>query len=113
MKTYGSDNYDITVDAIALYSYNFDIVRSIDHLSLSRKVVLKDRYYNANSQVVYIPNNNDCLIAYKFINNWTDFNFTNSLVNTSNQLTMRYLSNAEVTGGTGTQSVTDARNGTI
>jgi len=111
MKTYGSDNYDITVDAIALYSYNFDIVRSIDHLSLSRKVVLKDRYYNANSQVVYIPNNNDCLIAYKFINNWTDFNFTNSLVNTSNQLTMRYLSNAEVTGGTGTQSVTDARNG--
>jgi len=110
MRTYGSDNYDITVDGVALYGYVLDYVRATEHLNLSRKTILKDRYYNANSQVAYIPNNKDCLIAYKFANNWTGFDFTNALVNSINQVTLRYISHATVSGGTGTQSVVDARN---
>lgn len=110
MRTYGSDNYDITVDAVALYGYVLDYTRAIDHLNLSRKTILKDRYYNANSQVLYVPGNKDCLIAYKFANNWTDFAFNNAIVNSANQISMRYISNATVSGGTATQSVVDARN---
>ena len=110
MRTYGSDTYDITVDGVALYGYVLDYVRATEHMNLSRKTILKDRYYNANSQVYYVPSNKDCLLAYKFANNWTGFDFDNALVNSSNQVSLRYISHATVSGGTGTQSVVDARN---
>jgi hypothetical protein len=109
MKTIGSNLYDITVDAVAIYPYTIDLVRANDHLNYSRKTVLKDKYYNTNSQILYMPNNKDCLIAYKFLNNWTTFDFNNVISNSSNEITLRYASDALVTGSNYSYTVSGSR----
>jgi hypothetical protein len=109
MKTIGSNIYDITVDAVAIYPYTIDLVRANDHLGYSRKTVLKDKYYNTNSQILYMPNNKDCLIAYKFVNNWTNFDFNNAITNSKNEITLRYASNAVVTGSNYSYTVSGTR----
>ena len=109
MKTIGSNLYDVTVDAVAIYPYTIDLIRANDHLNYSRKTVLKDSYYNTNSQILYMPNNKDCLIAYKFLNNWTTFDFTNAISNSKNEITLRYAEDALVTGSNYSYTVSGTR----
>lgn len=111
LKAIGSDSQKVTIDSTAIYPYNFDQIRAADHCSLSRKTVLKDRYYNANGQVLYTPDNSECLIAYKFINNWTNFDFKNALVNTKNEITLRSVADATVSGGTYSYITADGHTG--
>jgi len=98
----GSDNYPVTLDAVAIYPYNIDLVRAFDHCSLSRQTVLRDKFYSSNSQIFYMPNNMECITAYRMVNNWALFDFDNVFVDSKNRATLRYISHATLSGGTGT-----------
>ena len=102
MASYGS-SYIYTIDAVALYKYVVSSTNAIDHTYMSRKTLTKSAYYNKNSQVYYLPNNNECLISSKFYNNWADFDFNNIVLNGSNQLTLRYIDDQTISGS-GTHS---------
>ena len=97
MTSYGSA-YLYTVDAVAIYKYAMGQVNAVDHTYLSRKTLTKNTYYSKNSQVYYLPNNDECLIASKFYNNWTDFTLNNIVLNSSGQPTLRYINDQEVSG---------------
>ena len=100
----GSDEYPVTVDAVAIYPNVVERVRAQDNCDLSRKTVSKAGYFNSNSQVYYMPNNTECLIAYRFVNNWTDFNFTNVIINDKNELTLRSITDQVITGTSTTKN---------
>ena len=95
----GSNSYPLTLDAIAIYGYNFDKVRVEDHSDLSRKSVTKSGYYNANSQVYYLPDNSECQLSYKFVNNWANFEFINSYYNERGNVSLRYLDDLGISSG--------------
>lgn len=102
MKTVGS-SYKTTIDAVAIYGTNITQARALDHAFMSRKTAIKSNYFNSNSQIYYIPNNDECLMGFKFYNNWSTFNFNNIVINSGNQLTLRTIQDQEVSG-TGTHS---------
>lgn len=95
----GSNTYDYTLDAVAIYGYNFDKTRAEDHSDLSRKSVTKSGYYNSNSQVYYLPDNSECQLAYKFVNNWANFEFINSYYNEKGNVSLRYLDDQSISSG--------------
>ena len=109
IKTAGSNVYDITIDSVAIYGYNIDKSRAIDHSDLSRKSLNKGNYFTANSQVYYMPNNNECVLAYSFLNNWQSFKFTNSVFTDKNELTLRYIDDQKVSSGTPSFSTVGSR----
>ena len=111
-KTIGDDDYKLTVDAIALYKYNISQTRAQDHLDLSRRTVVKRNYFNSNNQLFYSPNNSECMKAYSFMNNWTNFNFTNAIVNEKNNVTLKYISDQTLSGtGSAVYSTNSSRTG--
>jgi len=110
VKTIGSDTYKITIDAIAMYGYNLDKSRALDHSDLSRKSLGKGNYYNSNSQVYYLPNNSECQFSYKFVNNWFDFDFTNAVTDDDLGITLRSIDDQLISSGSPTFSTAGSRN---
>lgn len=102
MKCLGS-SYKLTVDAVALYGYNLPKSKALDHAFMSRKTINKSSYYNSNGQSYYLPNNEECLLAYKFYNNWSVFEFNNIIINQGNQLSLRNINDQSISGS-GTHS---------
>ena len=110
IKTAGSNAYDITIDSVAIYGYNIDKSRAVDHSDLSRKSMNKGNYFTANSQVYYMPNNKECVLAYSFLNNWQEFKFTNAVFTDKGEITLRYLDDQKVSSGSPSFSTVGSRN---